>query len=429
MKFFLEFIVILLSICLPLYLIKDDFKKNILAIFFLLIYCSYVVWPLILIHEFSLNHLLDIQVNDYIVKALFLDSLFLICFAFSYFFLLRKKESTQYDKKKIPPYVVVFLYWTFFFLVYLNNFLADVDLVGKWLGNSNQMTYGIKGLSYWLQNLLDSLIVITLLAYAININRAHLCMMLMGCIFFIVPFGFRYRLIFLILGFLIIFVCKNQFQWKKVISMGLLLITIAAVTLFLGANRTVIVGQQKKDITFQLMNVNKLVMQTRGSYVDLAIYQGIDSGVIRHDYGRSFTYDLFVRVMPASFFSEGIKPYPPQLMRDVDHLINMNKFDDCKGCRTGEAQTIMGGLYYSIGSSGVCLVAILIGLLLRFYANHRAKIFKFMCGVATLLALFTFVTRGYFPQFVDNLFYLTLPLIMIRLIVWLNGRIINSRRI
>lgn len=429
MKFFLEFIVILLSIGLPLYLMKDDFKKNILAIFFLLIYGSYVVWPLILIHELSLNHLLDIQVNDYIVKALFLDSLFLICFAFSYFFLLRKNESTQYDTKEISPYIVIFLYWTFFSLVYLNNFLADIDLVGKWLGNSNQMTYGIKGLSYWLQNLLDSLIVIILLAYAININWAHLCVLLMGCIFFIVPFGFRYRLIFLLLGFLIIFISKNQLQWKKVISMGFLLIAITVGILFLGANRTVIVGQENKDFTFQLINVNQLVWQVRGSYVDLAIYQGIDSGVIKHDYGKSFTYDLFVRVMPGSFFYEGIKPYPPQLMRDVDHLINMNHFDDCKGCRTGEAQTIMGGLYYSFGSLGISVAGIIIGILLRFFANHQTNKFKFMCGIATLLALFTFVTRGYFPQFVDNLFYLTLPLLVIGLSVWLNSRIINSRPI
>lgn len=428
MKFFLEFIVILLSIGLPLYLMKDDFKKNILAIFFLLIYGSYVVWPLILIHELSLNHLLDIQVDDFIVKALFLDGFFLICFAFGYFFFLRKKEGTQCDAKEISPYVVIFLYWTFFFLVFLNNFLADIDLLGKWLGNSNQMTYGIKGLSYWLQNLLDSLIVITLLAYAININRAHLCVMLMGCIFFIVPFGFRYRLIFLLLGFLIIFVCKNQFQWKKVISMGLFLIAITTGALFLGANRTVIVGQENKELTFQLLNVNKIVIQTRASFVDLAIYQGIDSKVIKHDNGQSFTYDLFVRAMPTSFFSDGIKPYPPKLMRDVDTLIRMKYFDGCKGCRTGEAQTIMGGLYYSFGSLGVFFASILIGFLLRFYANHQATRLRFMYGLALLFALFTFVTRGYFPQFADNLFYLTLPLLTIGLSAWVNGRIINSRR-
>lgn len=429
MKFFLEFIIILLSIGLPLYLIKDDFKKNILAIFFLLIYGSYVVWPLILIHELSLNHLLDIQVDNYIAKALFLDSLFLICFAIGYFFFLRKNKGTQDDAEEISPYVVIFLYWTFFSLVFLNNFLADIDLLGKWLGNSNQMTYGIKGLSYWLQNLLDSLIVITLLAYAININRAHLCVMLMGCIFFIVPFGFRYRLIFLLLGFLILFLCKNQFQLKKIIPMGFLLMTITMGALFLGANRTVIVGQQNKDLTFQLINVKKLVMQTRGSYVDLAIYQGIDSGVIKHDHGKSFTYDLFVRVMPASFFSKGIKPYPPQLMRDVDQLINMNYFDDCKGCRTGEAQTIMGGLYYSFGTFGICLIAILIGFFLKFYAEAQAKKIKFMFGLSLLFALFTYVTRGYFPQFIDNFFYLVLPILIISLLAWLNSNLINSRRV
>lgn len=427
MKIFLEFIVILLSVGLPLYLIKDGLRKNILAIFFLLIYGSYVVWPLILIHEFSLNHMLDIQVDEYIVRAFLLDSLFLICFAFGYFFFLRKNKYMQSDTKEISPYVVIFLYWTFFSLIFLNNFFADIDLLGKWLGNSNQMTYGIKGLSYWLQNLLDSLIVVTLLAYAININRTHLFMMLIGCVFFIVPFGFRYRLIFLLLGFLILFLCKNQFQWKKIIPMGFLLMAITMGALFLGVNRTVIVGQESKDLTFQLINVKKLVIQTRGSYVDLAIYQGIDSGVIKHDHGKSFTYDLFVRVMPASFFPKGIKPYPPQLMRDVDQLINMNYFDDCKGCRTGEAQTIMGGLYYSFGSLGIYIVAILLGFLLRLFADDQTNKIKFMFGLALLFALFTFVTRGYFPQFVDNLFYLTLPLLTIGLSAWVNGRIINSR--
>ncbi len=429
MKIFLEFIVILLSVGLPLYLIKDGLRKNILAIFFLLIYGSYVVWPLILIHEFSLNHMLDIQVDDYIVRAFLLDSLFLICFAFGYFLFLRKNKNMQSDTKEISPYVVIFLYWIFFSLVFLNNFFADIDLLGKWLGNSNQMTYGIKGLSYWLQNLLDSLIVVTLLAYAININRAHLFMMLMGCVFFIIPFGFRYRLIFLLLGFLILFLCKSQFQWKKIIPMGFLLMTITMGALFLGANRTVIVGQEKKDLTFQLINVKKLVMQTRGSYVDLAIYQGIDSGVIKHDHGKSFTHDLFVRIMPASFFSKGIKPYPPQLMRDVDQLINMNYFDDCKGCRTGEAQTIMGGLYYSFGSLGICIVAILLGFLLRFYADDKTNKIKFMFGLALLFALFTYITRGYFPQFVDNLFYLVLPILVISLVAWFNSSLIYSKRL
>lgn len=310
---------------MPLYLIKDDFKKNIFAIFFLLIYGSYVVWPLILIHELSLNHLLDIQVDDYIVKALFLDNLFLICFAFAYFFLLRKNEGTQGDKKEISPYVVIFLYWTFFSLVFLNNFLADIDLLGKWLGNSNQMTYGIKGLSYWLQNLLDSLIVITLLAYAININRVHLCLMLMGCVFFIVPFGFRYRLIFLILGFLIIFTHKYEFDLKRFISLSIGVGLIFCTFLFVTLNRDIIVGNAPgENFRYKPINDSYLISQIRGAYVDVAIYQAIDNSTIVHDRGKSFFYYTLVRAMPASYFDDGVKPYPPILMQDVDRVLNLS---------------------------------------------------------------------------------------------------------
>ncbi len=413
MKIFLELNVVLLSIGLPLYLIKNGFRKNILAIFFLLIYGSYVIWPLILIHEFSLNHMLDIEVDEYIVKGLLLDSLFLIFFAFGYFLFLRKNKNIQADTKEISPYVVIFLYWTFFSLIFLNNFLADIDLLGKWLGNSNQMTYGIKGISYWLQNLLDSLIVITLLAYAININRMHLCVMLMGCIFFIVPFGFRYRLIFLLLGFIIIFIQRNQFQLKKIISIFMILASIIFIVLFLGANRTVIVGQESKDFNFKLFTVNKIVTQLRGSYVDLAIYKGIDTRLIEHDYGKSFSYDLLVRAIPKKYFPEEIKPYPPQLMRDVDSLLNLKNYQNCKGCRSGEAQTIMGGIYYSFGSLGVIVVGFLLGILFKSCSRLANTNFNQILGISMLCSQFTFVTRGYFPQVVDNLIYLILPLILI----------------
>lgn len=409
-----------LSIGAPIYWLNHDFRRNILAIFVMLIFSAYVVWPLILIHELSLRHYLDIQVESYIQQGLMLDILFMGLFVLGYELLGKKlylKKFQQNDIKTSQTHrIVITLYLVIFILVILNNAFADIDLVGKWLGYSNQMTYGVKGLSYYLQNLVDSLVMLILIAYASNLRKKYLVLMLIGAIFFIIPFGFRYRLIYLILGFFILFFYKNQMSVKIFIAPLTLMFFLVLTFLFLGANRTIITGQDHaKQFTLQILDVNKIVMQARGSYVDLAIYQGIESGKIVHDHGKSFFYYTLIRAIPASYFDGGKKPYPPILMQDVDKVLNLQSPPDCPGCRTGEAQTIMGAVYYSFGAGGIAIIAILLGCLLRFHANQQKDNLSMLWGLVTLLALFMFITRGYFPQVIDNWFYLALPLIFLKI--------------
>ncbi len=414
MTFFLEIVALVLTLWVPIYWSVYAFRKNILAILALLIYSAYVVWPLILIHELSLNHYLDIQVESYINRGLILDILFMVLFILGYEWVIRKNILRGAQQKNIEVSLIqrfiMILYLIIFFLVYLNNVFAEIDLVGKWLGFANQMTYGVKGLSYYLQNLTDSLIILTLMAYASNVKKRYLVLMVVGVIFFVVPFGFRYRLIYLILGFLALFVYKNQLSAKKILTPLMLIIFLGILVLFLGANRTVIVGQEPtKQFTLKILSVNDLVMQTRGSYVDLGIYQAIDRGDIAHDHGKSFFYYTIIRAIPASYFDGGKKPYPPILMKDVDKVLNLRAPIDCQNCRTGEAQTIMGGIYYSFGASGIAVIAFLLGSLVGFYARNQKHYLSFIWGLCALLALFTFITRGYFPQVIDNWIYLVIP--------------------
>lgn len=418
MKIFLEFIALLMSVGAPIHWAVIDFKKNILAILFFIIYGSYVVWPLILIHEFSLNHYLDIQVDAYIQFGLAVDIVFMGLFLIVYELSRKNPKIVDTHQKNINNELihkfVLAMYSSFFVIIFLNNYLGDVDLIGKWLGYTNQMTYGVKGLTYYLQNLVDCLVILILLGYASNMRRVYLILMLAGAIFFIIPFGFRYRIIYLILGFSILFIYKNELSIKKILAFGAAILCLTLIFLFLGANRTVIVGQDlNSKYTFQMLDVKKVVMQARGSYVDLAIYKGIDNGDISHDKGKSFFYYLAVRAIPAGFFEEGKKPYPPILMSDVDKVLNLHSPPDCPGCRTGEAQTIMGAVYYSFGLWGIGLVAAILAYLLAFYARLQSTYLSQLWGIAFLLALFMFVTRGYFPQVVDNWFYLVLPLVLL----------------
>jgi len=420
MKLFLEVIALLLSFGAPIYWSIHSFRKNILAILVFLIFGAYVVWPLILIHELSLNHYLDIQVESYIEQGLMLDILFMGLFVLGYELLGKKlylKKFQQIDIKNSEIHrTVIFLYAVIFSLVFLNNTFAEIDLIGKWLGYSNQMTYGVKGRSYYLQNLVDSLVMLILIAYASNLRKRYLVLMLIGAIFFIIPFGFRYRLIYLILGFFILFFYKNQLTVKNFLAPLMVMFFLVLAFLFLGANRTLIVGQEHtKQFTLQLLDVNKIVLQARGSYVDLAIYQGIESGEIVHDHGKSFFYYTLIRAIPASYFDGGKKPYPPILMQDVDKVLNLQSPPDCPGCRTGEAQTIMGAVYYSFGASGIAVISILLGCLFRFHANHQKNYISMLWGLVTFLASFMFITRGYFPQVIDNWAYLVLPLIFLEI--------------
>lgn len=219
MKILLEFIALLMSVGAPIHWAAIDFKKNILAILFFIIYGSYVVWPLILIHKFSLNHYLDIQVDAYIQFGLAVDIVFMGLFLIVYELSRKNPKIVDTHQKNINNELihkfVLAMYSSFFAIIFLNNYLGDVDLIGKWLGYTNQMTYGVKGLTYYLQNLVDCLVILILLGYASNMRRVYLILMLAGAIFFIIPFGFRYRIIYLILGFSILFIYKNELSIKK----------------------------------------------------------------------------------------------------------------------------------------------------------------------------------------------------------------------
>ena len=376
MKIFLEFIALVISIGTPIYWTIDGFKKNILAIFTMIIYGAYVVLPLIYIHELSLHHGLNIQVDAYIEQGLMLDIVFMTLLVLTYE-LYRKKAALTYVTNIETPQIhnlVLSMYGIIFCLIFLNNSLAGVDLFRSWMGNPNQITYGVKGLSFYLQNLVDSLVMLVLIGYATKIRRVYLLMMFLGAIFFIIPFGFRYRLIYLILGFFILFTYKNQLSIKKSLILGILIFSLLFSFLFLGANRSAIVGRSPTDkITFQLISLEKLIIQSRGGYVDLALYKGLDNGDITHDNGKSFFYYLLIRPIPSSFFEYGKKPYPPPLMLDSDKVLNLTSPKDCPGCRTGEAQTIMGSVYYSFGAWGTILVAIACGITLGFHSRRQSR--------------------------------------------------------
>jgi hypothetical protein len=366
---------------------------------------------------------LGIQVEAYIEQGLILDIVFMVMFVSSYEFLgkglfLKSSQKINIEYPLIHRFVIT-LYLIIFCLVYLNNSLAGIDLIGMWLGHSNQITYGIKGLSFFLQNLVDSLVMLILMGYATNIRKRYLILMLLGATFFIIPFGFRYRLIYLILGFFLIFIYKNQLSLKKLLMPGLSMFILIFAFLFLGANRTIITGQQpERHLTLQLLDVNKVIMQARGSYVDLAIYKGIENGDIAHDQGKSFFYYTLIRAIPASYFESGKKPYPPILMQDVDKVLNLESPPDCPGCRTGEAQTIMGAVYYSFGAWGIAIIGGLLGYLVGFHAKQQGNLLSNLWGMTSLLALFMFITRGYFPQIVDNWVYLALPLIPLQILLF-----------
>jgi hypothetical protein len=123
-------------------------------------------------------------------------------------------------------------------------------------------------------------------------------------------------------------------------------------------------------------------------------------------------------MVPSFFFKNETKPYPPPQFPIIDDAINGTRDN-------GEAVTSLGGSFIAFYYPGIYIMAFLLGYIIaklqnRFEYNYLSMI----TGIIINLALFQWISRGYFPQEVDHLAYMLFPILLLK--IFIKKKIISS---
>ena len=318
---------------------------------------------------------------------------------------------------------VIGLYAVFMGVVLTDIGISGINVSAMLLGNSEErlMTSQSATNTYYFRAFADSIITTIILYAYLNGSRLKLFLLIVPAFGLFALLGFRYRMILTVLGLVLVYFQHgtkiNKWRWAGV---GLaLLYFVLAIT----HNRWLFItgAYDRMSLNPSSYSYTLLLDQTRGSLVDFNLLRYYDENLgLTHDYGTSMFGYVIIRVIPRQLFPTGEKPYPSPFIDVLDKSLELPS----GWLRIGEATLHYGAFYAAFGWLGFFIMPFVMGRWISYVCgrNLSSTPLGFLKQILFSLALFQFITRGYFPQFVDHFVYLSIPL-------WLIGNRIRETTI
>lgn len=426
--FFIFLSIIVVSINLFLVSKTGGIRNNVLNVFMLLAFCIYLlVTPSVYFFLGSWD-IAGVSVESYWGIGMLQIFLHLLFYSFGYFLVLRRSpknptfsSSNARRLLKQPMQNFLFpLFLIFYIVIFLNTLVSGVNLVDVFLGSYGDPTLGLRGSTYYIQNLADSLITIIISAYYFKVDSKIQLLMVSLAIPLFLVLGFRYRILLSFFGWFMIYAFDTRVRIVNLWKYGLVLSVSIVVLLTLTANRYNIYMQRYDLVFFDFATLpfDSLLDQAKGSLVDFAMYRAVDTDLFRNDLGYNAIVYTIIKSLPAMVFPGGTKPYPPPQILDIHRALN-------SGTEIGEAVTSLGSAFYSFYYPGIYLAAFALGILIAWRQNLFEKNnLSFLSSVVFALVGFQWLTRGYMPGVVDHLFYMMLPLWLYPLIIRIKSKFV-----
>jgi hypothetical protein len=307
--------------------------------------------------------------------------------------------------------LLIFLFFTFYFLIILNFLISGINPLDILLGSTDETLWSVTGGSNYLKNFADSLITCLVLAWLIKVDRRMFFLMALLSLIIFLLMGFRYRIIMTLVGLLTLGLLNKKVGPALIVRSAATGTFILYLLLFITYNRFQFVSGDFDAMVFspsEFEIVHTLAEQTRGALDDINIIQYYETRrESRHDYGLTFLY-FIIRAIPRSLAGEWKDSmYPPPAFPIVDEAYNL----PADWGPTGEAPLFLSYFLISGGLPALILLCFLSGFIIRGFLRNRSvrndRDLAFM--IILQMALFQWFTRGYFPQFVDHLFFLLVP--------------------
>ncbi|WP_206513057.1 hypothetical protein [Larkinella soli] len=356
------------------------------------------------------------SISDYYELGMFLNLIANTHFIYGFVAMRRSVATKGHELRptSLPSLRLqtIGLYLLFTGIVLADLFISGLNPLDILFGSADEDLFGAESAtnSHYFRNCADCLITTIILFAYMQGRRSQLLLLMIPAFVLFALMGFRYRIILTLLGLLIVYGSRSTFvgnirHWAA-IGFGL-----AYFILFITYNRWNFIAGHLQDLTFNPAEFEYTVFfeQTHGALVDMNLLRYFKENTdAKHDWGLSMFGYILIKALPRAFFPNGEKPYPSPFVRTLDDSLELPN----SWTRTGEASLHYGAFYAAFGLAGYVILPLLMGRWIRFVTDRNPveKPLGFLKQLAFTLALFQFITRGYFPQFVDHFVYLSLPI-------------------
>jgi oligosaccharide repeat unit polymerase len=320
--------------------------------------------------------------------------------------------STVYIKK-----VSLIIFFLLFGTILLDLLLAGINPLKILLSSgSDETLFGAETTSNYLRNFADSLITLLLFLFLFKLdNKLFIPILIVGLLLFSLM-GFRYRIILTLLGIAFIQYWQHGISKKMLTTYIIAFVCFVYFIFFITYNRFELVGGKFSDLVFDptQFKYETFFEQTRGVLADFTIIRHYEQNPsAEYDYGQSFAFTI-IRILPRNIFGD----FKYEAYSNIISFRQMNIAYELPVAwgTLGEACLHYGYFYMAFGLPGLFIMSFLMGYLIsrfRKIANPNTVLGN-MANIIFSLALFQYITRGYFPQFIDHLVYLMIPILLIK---------------
>ena len=320
--------------------------------------------------------------------------------------------STEYIKK-----VSLIIFFLIFGIILIDLLLAGINPLKLLLStDSDVKLFGAETTSNYLRNFADSLISLLLFLFLLKLDKKFFVTILLVSLLLFSLMGFRYRIILTLIGLAFIQYWQFGISKKMVRTYIIGFVFFVYFIFFITYNRFALVEGKFNELTLDptQFKYETFFEQTRGVLADFTIikhYEQNPSAV--YDYGQSFGFTI-IRILPRNLFG-ALKDDAYSNIISFQQMNLAYEMPPSWGT-LGEACLHYGYFYIAFGLPGLFILSFLMGYLIsrfRKIANPHTVLGN-MANIIFSLSLFQYITRGFFPQFVDHFIYLMIPLLLIR---------------
>lgn len=299
------------------------------------------------------------------------------------------------------------------------------------------MFFGIAHLNgYYLiyvWSTLDCLITLIIAMYIRKVKKSSFLILTGLTVFIFSIYFFRYRIYLTIMGIGAVYLYHNPDILKKIWKYIFLGASMIYIVLFFTINRNTLADLQFDQVEYNVFNSsggasiqNIFIQQASNLHADFTVlkyYQ--ENREAPHDHGVTMFLYPFIRAIPSFLFANNTKPYPAPAMQLIINAYG----GDLRAEGAGRFVTNLFEFYIAFGLIGLIGGMFTFGLILRYLQDkwYWDGSYNSIIQIAIMVSLFQYISRGYFPQYLNHLVYLIAPVALLRRLSRRTNTIENDR--
>jgi hypothetical protein len=399
----------------------NNWRTHIGFIFVIMIFSQYLLITPFFHWYKEIYLIIGTDIREYFGLAFFYNIIGLLAFMIGYWSINSNDKNWEYSYKRElenPASKVITLYFIFYAIVIVNMAAGGINIRNLFLGDEIA-GLGVRGFSYFFQNFADTLITLIILAYLYKLPYNKFIPLLISAIFIFSLLGFRYRIMLTLFGIGLIFLLRNKITISIARNLIFISILFFYMILFSTANRFELIQKNYNELLYNPLKYDSelIFYQTRSGVADIAIYKLFNNSYQKaeHDYGITMFGYVFIRMIPRSIYQDKDRFYPPPQLKTT-----IQAYDAYWAKFSGESTTHYGAFYIAYGWFGIILLHFIWGILLaKFTYGVRMQDPLSIAGYIVLTVVsFQWISRGYFPQIIDNFIYMMIPIWVLRRIAY-----------